>query len=31
MLQLERPAFHAQLLRVEQHPDVAPVLQRHWP
>lgn len=31
MLQAERPAFHAQLLRVEQHPDVAPVMQRHWP
>lgn len=30
-LQAERPAFFAQLLRVEQHPDVAPVLQRHWP
>jgi len=31
MLQAERPAFHAQLLRVEQHPDVAPVFHRHWP
>ena len=31
MLQSERPAFHAQLLRVEQHPDVAAVFQRHWP
>jgi GST-like protein len=31
LLQAERPAFHAQLLRVEQHPDVAPVMQRHWP
>jgi GST-like protein len=30
-LQATRPAFHAQLLRVEQHPDVAPVFQRHWP
>lgn len=30
-LQAERPAFHAQLLRVEQHPDVAGVFQRHWP
>ncbi|MBI3346752.1 MAG: glutathione S-transferase [Burkholderiales bacterium] len=30
-LQAERPAFHAQLLRVEQHPDVAPVFRRHWP
>lgn len=30
-LQAERPAFHAQLLRVEQHPDVAPVFARHWP
>ena len=31
MLQAERPSFHAQLLRVEQHPEVAAVLQRHWP
>ena len=31
MLQAERPAFHAQLLRVEQHPEVAGVFQRHWP
>jgi GST-like protein len=31
MLQAERPAFHAQLLRVEQHPAVAAVFQRHWP
>lgn len=31
MLQAERPSFHAQLLRVEQHPEVAPVFQRHWP
>jgi len=30
-LQAERPAFYAQLLRVEQHPDVAAVFQRHWP
>lgn len=30
-LQAERPAFHAQLLRVEQHPDVAAVFQKHWP
>ena len=30
-LQAERPAFHAQLLRVEQHPDVASVFARHWP
>ena len=30
-LQTERPSFHAQLLRVEQHPEVAPVFQRHWP
>ncbi|MEO6280799.1 glutathione S-transferase [Roseateles sp.] len=29
-LQAQRPAFHAQLLRVEQHPDVAQVFQRHW-
>lgn len=31
MLQAERPSFHAQLLRVEQHPEVAAVFQRHWP
>ncbi len=30
-LQAERPAFHAQLQRVEELPDVAAVLQRHWP
>ena len=30
-LQAERPSFHAQLLRVEQHPSVAAVFQRHWP
>lgn len=30
-LQAERPSFHAQLLRVEQHPDIAAVFQRHWP
>lgn len=31
MLLAERPSFHAQLLRVEQHPEVAAVFQRHWP
>lgn len=31
MLQAERPAFYAQLMRVEQHPEVAAVFQRHWP
>ncbi len=30
-LAARRPAFHAQLLRVEQHPEVAAVFQRHWP
>lgn len=30
-LQAQRPAFHAQLLRVEQHADVAAVFHRHWP
>jgi GST-like protein len=30
-LQAERPAFFAQLQRVEQHADVAPVFARHWP
>ncbi|MBL8277719.1 MAG: glutathione S-transferase [Pelomonas sp.] len=31
MLQAERPSFYAQLMRVEQHPEVAAVFQRHWP
>jgi GST-like protein len=31
MLQAERPVFFAQLQRVEQHAEVAPVFQRHWP
>lgn len=31
MLQAERPAFFAQLQRVEQHPEVAAIFQRHWP
>ena len=26
----QRPAFHALLERVEAHPDVAPVIDRHW-
>jgi GST-like protein len=26
-----RPAFHDLLLRVEAHPDLAPVFARHWP
>ena len=30
-LAAQRPGFHAQLLRVEQHPEVAAVFQRHWP
>lgn len=30
-LQACRPSFHAQLLRVDQHPDLAGVFQRHWP
>ena len=30
-LQAERPSFYAQLLRVEQHPELAPIFQRHWP
>ena len=30
MLLAERPSFHAQLLRVEQHPEVAAIFQRHW-
>ncbi|WP_293504590.1 glutathione S-transferase [Roseateles sp.] len=31
MLQAERPGFFAQLLRVEQQPEVAAVFRRHWP
>lgn len=31
MLQAERPAFHAQLLRVEQQAEVAAIFKRHWP
>ena len=31
MLQAERPTFFAQLQRVEQHPEVAAIFQRHWP
>ena len=27
----ERPGFLAQLQRIEQHPSVSPVFQRHWP
>jgi GST-like protein len=27
----ERPAFLATLERIDAHPDVAPVLERHWP
>lgn len=30
-LQAERPAFHALLQRVEQHPQIAAIFQRHWP
>jgi GST-like protein len=30
-LQAHRPALHATLMRIEAHPDVAPVLARHWP
>jgi GST-like protein len=26
----QRPAFHAMLERIEAHPDVAPVIGRHW-
>ena len=26
-----RPAFHAALARIDQHPQVAPVFARHWP
>ena len=30
-LQASRPAFHELLQRIEAHPDVAPVIARHWP
>jgi GST-like protein len=30
-LKQSRPAFHDLLLRIERHPRVAPVLDRHWP
>jgi GST-like protein len=30
-LESERPAFYEALLRVEAHPDVAPVFARNWP
>lgn len=31
MLKAERPEFHEQLMRVEQHPELADVFKRHWP
>ncbi|CAD5370679.1 Uncharacterized GST-like protein yncG [Rubrivivax sp. A210] len=30
-LKAQRPAFHATLARIESHPALAPVVQRHWP
>lgn len=30
-LKTARPAFHELLLRIEAHPKVAPVFERHWP
>jgi GST-like protein len=30
-LERHRPAFHDALLRIESHPDVAPVFARNWP
>jgi GST-like protein len=30
-LERHRPAFHETLMRIESHPDVAPVFARHWP
>jgi len=30
-LERHRPAFHEALMRVEAHPDVAPVFARNWP
>ena len=31
MLRAERPGFHEQLMRVEQHPAVNEVFKKHWP
>ena len=30
-LERHRPAFHEALMRIESHPDVAPVFARNWP
>lgn len=30
-LKKARPAFHELLLRIEAHPKVVPVFERHWP
>jgi GST-like protein len=30
-LEVTRPAFHELLMRIEAHPEVAPVIARHWP
>ena len=30
-LQASRPAFYEALLRIERHPKIAPVFDRHWP
>jgi GST-like protein len=30
-LQIHRPALHETLMRIEAHPDVAPVFARNWP
>ena len=30
-LERHRPALHEALMRIENHPDVAPVFARHWP
>lgn len=30
-LERHRPAFHETLMRIESHPDVAPVFARNWP
>ena len=30
-LRMHRPACHETLLRIEAHPDVAPIFARHWP
>ena len=30
-IRTHRPAFHETLMKIEAHPDVAPIFARHWP